>query len=163
AFNKFIQTNSDFKLVIVGKKGWLYKDIFEKVKIMKLEEKIIFTDHVSDPELIWFYKNAFCLVLPSFYEGFGIPVLEAMDFDCPVIASYSSSLPEIGGDASLYFDPKNPYDLLEKLKFLKENKELRQELIIKGKQRIKNFSWEKCGKETLDVIIGSVLKRTDPI
>ena len=152
AFDKFVQTNNDFKLVIAGKKGWLYENIFEKVKTMKLEDKIVFTDHVSDQELIWFYKNAFCLVLPSLYEGFGIPVLEAMNFDCPIIASFSSSLPEIGADACLYFDPKNPDDLLEKLKSLKENKELRKELISKGRQRIKDFSWEKCGKETLYVI-----------
>ena len=159
AFDKFTQTNKEFKLVIVGKKGWLYENIFEKVKTMNLEKKVIFTDHVSDSELIWLYKNAFCLVLPSLYEGFGIPVLEAMNFDCPLIASFSSSLPEIGGDASLYFDPKNPDDLLEKLNSLKENKELRQELITKGRQRIKFFSWEKCGKETLDVILKTVFEQ----
>ncbi len=152
AFDKFVQTNHDFKLVIAGKKGWLYENIFEKVKVMNLENKVIFTDHVSDPELIWLYKNAFCLVLPSLYEGFGIPVLEAMNFDCPVVTSFSSSLPEIGGDASLYFNPKNPDDLLEKLKSLKENKELRKELIAKGRQRIKDFSWEKCGEQTLKII-----------
>jgi len=164
AFDKFIQINRDFKLVIVGKKGWLYKSIFEKVKMMKLEKKVIFTDHVSDSELIQFYKNAFCLVLPSLYEGFGIPVLEAMSYDCPVIASYSSSLPEIGGEASLYFDPKNSDDLLEKLKSLKENEVLRKELTVKGRRRIKDFSWKKCGKETLDVLTGSVLRRrSDPI
>lgn len=156
AFDKFTQTNNDFKLVIVGKKGWLYKDIFEKVKTMKLEDKIIFTDHVTDEDLIWYYKNAFCLTLPSIYEGFGIPVLEAMSYDCPVIASFSSSLPEIGGEASLYFDPKNSDDLLEKLESLQNNNELRKQLISKGQQRIKDFSWEKCGKETLNVIIDSV-------
>ena len=76
-----------------------------------------------------------------------------MSYDCPVIASYSSSLPEIGGDASLYFDPKNPDDLLEKLRTLQDNNELRKELISKGQQRIIDFSWEKCGKETLEVIL----------
>lgn len=158
AFDKFLQINSDFKLVVVGKKGWLYESIFEKVKIMKLEEKIIFTGHVSDEELIWYYKNASCLVLPSFYEGFGIPVLEAMSRDCPTILSMTSSLPEIGDDASLYFDPKNSDDLLEKLKSLSENKELRKELITKGKQRIKNFSWEKCGEQTLEIIKKAAIK-----
>ena len=162
AFSKFLQINKDFKLIIVGKKGWLYESIFEKVKAMKLEKKVIFTDHVSDSELIWLYKNAFCLVLPSLYEGFGIPVLEAMNFDCPVVASFSSSLPEIGGDASLYFDPKNPDNLLEKLKSLKENKELRKELIAKGRQRIKDFSWEKCGEETLQVLTKVVFNRVSP-
>jgi glycosyltransferase involved in cell wall biosynthesis len=159
AFDKFLLTNNNFKLVIVGKKGWLYKNIFEKVKTMKLEDKIIFTGHVTDEELIWYYKNAFCLTLPSIYEGFGIPVLEAMSYDCPVIASFSSSLPEIGGEASLYFDPKNSDDLLEKLRTLQDNNELRKELISKGQQRIKDFSWEKCGRETLDVIVNAVRVR----
>ncbi|MFA6017264.1 MAG: glycosyltransferase family 1 protein [Patescibacteria group bacterium] len=156
AFAKFSFTNEDFKLVIVGKKGWLYDNIFEKVRNMKLEERIIFTDHVPDEELVWYYKNAFCLALPSLYEGFGIPILEAMNYDCPVISSFSSSLPEIGGEACLYFDPKNPDDLLEKLNTLQNNVVLRNELIIKGKQRIKDFSWEKCGRETLDVILKTV-------
>ena len=163
AFSEFALTNKDFKLIIVGKKGWLYNDIFEKVKIMKLKDKIIFAGHVDDNELVGYYKNAFCLVLPSLYEGFGIPVLEAMSYGCPVISSFTSALPEVGGDASLYFDPKNSGDLLEKLRELKDNKELRKELILKGRQRIKNFSWEKCGRETLDVIIGSVLLRSVPI
>lgn len=152
AFSKFSQINIDFKLVIVGKKGWLYKSPFEKARSMKLEDKVIFAGHISDEELIWYYKNAFCLVLPSLYEGFGIPVLEAMSYGCPTVLSMSSSLPEIGDDASLYFDPKDSDDLLEKLLALKDNKKLRKELISKGKQRIKNFSWEKSGQETLEII-----------
>ena len=167
AFDKFIRINKDFKLIIVGKKGWLYESIFKKIKTLNLENKIIFTGHISDQELIWYYKNAFCLALPSLYEGFGIPVLEAMSYDCPTIISMTSSLPEIGGDASLYFDPKNSDDLLEKLNTLYQNKQLRKGLILKGKQRIKNFSWEKCAKETLDVITGSItgsdpMLRSDP-
>lgn len=156
AFEKFSQVNKDFKLVIVGKKGWLYESIFEKVKALGLEDKVIFTGHIVDEELIGYYKNAFCLALPSLYEGFGIPVLEAMSYGCPTIISMTSSLPEIGGDASLYFDPKSSDDLLEKLNFLNNNKNLRKELISKGKKQIKDFSWEKCGKETLDVLTGSV-------
>ncbi len=152
AFNKFIQINKDFKLVLVGKKGWLYESIFEKVKTMRLENKVIFTGHITDEELVSYYTNAFCLTLPSLYEGFGIPVLEAMSYNCPVISSFSSSLPEIGGDACLYFDPKNTDDLLEKLNILQNNSKLRKELILNGKQRIKDFSWKKCGKETLEVI-----------
>jgi len=158
AFNKFVQINKNYKLVIVGKKGWLYKSIFEKVKKMNLEKKIIFTDHVSDEKLVTFYKNAFCLVIPSLYEGFGIPLLEAMSYGCPTVVSMNSSLPEIGGEASLYFDPKNSSDLLEKLIYLKNNDQSRKELISKGKKRIKNFSWKKCAKETLDIIVKTVKK-----
>ena len=156
AFNKFLEQNKNFKLVIVGKKGWLYEDIFKKVKTLKLEDKVIFTDHITDEELVWYYQNAFCFVLPSLYEGFGIPILEAMSNNCPTIISMNSSLPEVGGEASLYFDPKNSEDLLEKIVTLQKNKELRKELITKGKKRVKDFSWDKCGSETLSVIISSV-------
>lgn len=156
SFDQFVKSNKNFKLVIAGKKGWLYESIFEKVKSMNLEEKVFFADHVSDEELIWLYQNAFCLVQPSLYEGFGIPVLEAMSYGCPVVSSFSSSLPEVGGDAGLYFDPKNSEDLYDKLMELKENEPLRKEFVIKGKKRVKEFSWEKCGEETLDVIISTV-------
>ncbi len=152
AFDKFVKTNINFKLIIVGKKGWLYESIFEKVRTMKLDDKVMFTGHITDEELVGYYVNAFCLTLPSLYEGFGIPVLEAMSYNCPVIASFSSSLPEIGGDACLYFDPKNSDDLFEKLKILQNNSKLRKELILKGKKRINDFSWKKCGKQTFEVI-----------
>lgn len=152
AFNKFKNFYPEFRLLIVGKKGWLFESIFKKVKELRLDKKVIFTGYISDQQLVWFYKNAFCLVLPSFYEGFGLPVLEAMSYNCPTVISISSSLKEIGGSASLYFDPKNSSDLLEKLILLKEHPELRKELIDKGNLQIKKFSWENCGKQTLNVI-----------
>ena len=91
SFSEFVKTNPAFKLIITGKKGWLYKVIFDKVMNLKLESKVIFTDFVTDATLKELYKNAFCLVLPSFYEGFGIPILEAMNQGCPVISSNKSS------------------------------------------------------------------------
>jgi glycosyltransferase involved in cell wall biosynthesis len=156
AFEKFKNFYPEFKLIIAGKKGWLYEKIFNLVTDLGLEADVYFTDYVTDNQLVFLYKNAFCFVLPSFYEGFGIPVLEAMSFDCPVISSFCSSLPEIGADACLYFDPNNVFDLVEKLKLLKEDKKLRKELIKKGQKRIKEFSWEKCGKQTLEIIKSSL-------
>lgn len=153
AYKKFFEQFSKFKLVIAGKKGWLYDEIYEEVKKLKLEKKIVFTGYVTDEQINWLYKNAFCFVLPSLYEGFGIPLLEAMSFNCPVISSFTSSLPEVGDEACLYFDPKNEDDLLEKLVSLKENESLRQELIEKGKKRLKLFSWNKCAQETLEIIV----------
>ncbi|MFZ6034987.1 MAG: glycosyltransferase family 4 protein [Patescibacteria group bacterium] len=152
AFYKFKHLYPDFKLVIAGKKGWLYEKIFDLVTDLGLEDDVYFTDYISDNQLIFLYKNAFCYVMPSLYEGFGIPPLEAMSMGCPVISSITSSLPEISGDAALYFDPKSPFDLVEKLKKLKETPELRKSLIKKGYHRIKQFSWETCASETLDVI-----------
>lgn len=151
AFKLFSMNNPQFQLVITGKKGWLYDEIFNEVRNQGLEQKIIFTGYVPDEELPTLYKNAFCFVLPSLYEGFGIPLLEAMSFKCPVISSNTSSLPEIGGDACLYFDPRDENELVEKLEKLKDSK-LRDELSKKGSERIKLFSWEKCATQTLEVI-----------
>ncbi len=152
AFGLFREKYPDFKLVIAGKKGWLYEDLYREINNTVYQDKIIFTDFISDNQLVDLYKNAFSYVLPSLYEGFGIPVLEAMSYGCPAICSYTSSLPEIAGDAALYFDPENFQELAEKLTILKENKELRNELIKKGKERTKKFSWEKCGEETLNIL-----------
>ena len=152
AFKEFNQIYPDFKLVIGGKKGWLYEDIFNEVETQNIKNKVIFPGYVSNDEENHLYKNAFCFVLPSFYEGFGIPILEAMSFNCPVICSSSSSLPEVGGDACLYFDAKDEKDLLEKLLTLKEEPDLYKELINEGKKRIKEFSWKKSAEETLNII-----------
>lgn len=152
AFYKFKQIHSEFKLVVAGKKGWLYEKIFDLVTELGLEDDVYFTDYVSDNQLIFLYKNAFCFVMPSLYEGFGIPPLEAMSFGCPVVSSMSSSLPEVAGEAALYFDPKNPVDLVEKLESLNKNPQLRKELIKKGEKRIKQFSWINCAAKTLEVI-----------
>lgn len=152
AFQKFHKENKDFKLVIAGKKGWLYDEIFSLVKKMKMQENVVFTGFVSDLELHNLYKNAFCFVLPSFYEGFGIPMLEAMAHDLPVIAAGSSALPEVGGDACLYFDPYYYDTLTRLLKRIKKDERLRKTMIEKGKKRVQLFSWSKCAEETLKVL-----------
>ncbi len=152
AFSSFKKNHPNFKLVIVGKKGWLYEEIFNETKKLGLENAVVFTDYVTDDELGSLYRGAFCLVMPSLYEGFGIPILEAMSFNCPVVSSFSSSLPEVGGDACLYFDPESEADLLDKLTTLKGNENLRKELIKKGKERVKLFSWQTCAEKTLELI-----------
>ena len=90
--------------------------------------------------------------MPSLYEGFGLPVLEAMKYGCPVIISNVSSLPEAGGDAVLYCDPENVDDIAKNLKLLSEDSELREELIKKGYEQVKKFAWEKTARETLKVL-----------
>ena len=146
------KTHPEFTLVITGKKGWLFDQVFKEAKNLYLENKIIFTGYVTDAQLVSLYQKAFCFVLPSFYEGFGIPVLEAMSFGCPVISSFSSSLPEVGGEAALYFDPDNYVRLVDQIVLLTKDKRLRQDLIKKGYQRIKLFSWDKCANETLKIL-----------
>ncbi len=156
AFKLFHEKNPEFKLVLVGKKGWLYDSIFEEVKTQGLSETVIFTDYIPDADVSELYKNALCFVMPSLYEGFGIPILEAMAHNCPVISSHTSSLPEIGGDACLYFDAKDEKDLLQDIERLYEDKDLAKKLIQKGKERIKEFSWERSAKETLEILKNAI-------
>jgi glycosyltransferase involved in cell wall biosynthesis len=152
AFSQVVQKHPHLSLVIVGKHGWLYEDILKAPQKFGVAEKVKFVSFVPDHDLAAFYTHAICYVLPSLYEGFGLPVLEAMAYNCPVITSNVSSLPEAGGDAALYIDPKNAGDIAEKIMSLVENPHLRKELIEKGKKQIKKFSWEKTAKETLAVL-----------
>lgn len=142
----------DLELVIIGKKGWLYEEILAAPEKFGVKERVKFLHSVDDEELQVFYKHAVCYVLPSLYEGFGLPVLEAMQYKCPVITSNVSSLPEAGGDAALYVDPEDTDDIAEKILKLIKDEKLRKELVEKGKEQVKKFSWEKTAKETLKVL-----------
>lgn len=142
----------DTKLVIVGKKGWLFEDILNAPKKYGVTESVMFLDFVKDEDLPMLYKNAIAYILPSLYEGFGLPVLEAMNHECPVITSNVSSLPEAGGDACLYVDPENTEDIAKKMEMILEDRDLRRSLIAKGKKQVEKFSWDKTAKETLDVL-----------
>lgn len=150
AFSKIEREN--LILIIVGKKGWLYEDILSAPQKFGVGERVKFLDFVEDKDLPSLYKNALCFVLPSLYEGFGLPVLEAMKYGCPVLTSNVSSLPEAGGDAAIYFDPTDAEDIASKIQKVISNPKLRQELIEKGYNQIKKFSWEKTAKETLRVL-----------
>jgi glycosyltransferase involved in cell wall biosynthesis len=144
--------SNDLELVIVGKRGWMYEEILRAPEKYKIEDKVKFLDYVSDEDLPLFYQNALCFVLPSLYEGFGLPVLEAMQYGCPVITSNVSSLPEAGGDAAIYIDPKDANDITEKIRMVIGDKNLRKEMIEKGYKQAARFSWEKSAKETLSVL-----------
>lgn len=144
--------DSVIELVIVGKKGWLYEEILAAPRKYGVEEQVKFLEFVTDEDLSTLYQNAICFVLPSLYEGFGLPVLEAMQEGCPVITSNVSSLPEAGGDAAIYVDPKDTDDIAKKMQTLIKSKELQAELREKGYKQVKKFSWEKTAKETLAVL-----------
>lgn len=154
AFARILKEAKDknLELVLVGKRGWLYEEILEAPKKFNIEENVKILEFVNDEDLQLLYKNAICFVLPSLYEGFGLPVLEAMVNGCPVITSNVSSLPEAGGDAALYFDPKNVDDMVKKISPLLNNEKLRKEMIEKGYKQAKKFTWEKTAKETLSVL-----------
>lgn len=104
----------------------------------------------SDEDLRWAYRTALALVYPSLYEGFGLPLLEAMSAGCPVISSRAASLPEVGGEAVMYFDPRSEPELIYNLENICTDARLRETLAQKGLERSKRFSWEKCARQTGD-------------
>lgn len=146
--------SKDLQLVIIGKKGWMYEEIIEAPKKFDVETRVKFLDFVPDSDLPSFYKHAEMYVLPSLYEGFGLPVLEAMKYGCPVLTSNISSLPEAGGDAALYFDPTDTHDIAKTIEKVLTNEKLRDDMIKKGYEHIKKFSWQKTAKEVLSVLEG---------
>lgn len=150
AFSLLKNTNTN--LVIVGKKGWLWEEILAAPEKFKIADRVKFLDFVRNEDLPSLYKNAECFVLPSLYEGFGLPVLEAMKFGCPTVISNVSSLPEVGGDAAIYFDPLSVNDMAEKIELVIQDSKLRAEMTEKGYNQVKKFSWEKTAKETLKVL-----------
>ncbi len=152
AFAKIQNKNKDLRLAIVGKKGWLYKEILEAPKQYGVEDRVKFLEFVPDEDLAVLYQNAICLVLPSLYEGFGLPIVEAMSYGCPVITSNVSSLPEAGGEAALYVNPTDSNDIASKIALLIKDEKLRKELREKGYKQAKKFSWEKTARESLRVL-----------
>lgn len=117
----------------------------------KIENSVIFYPLLKDEELAHLYKNALAFIFPSQYEGFGIPVLEAFACGCPVLLSNSSSFPEVAGNAALYFDPYSHDSMLNSVKKIIQSKTLRENLIQKGSERIKLFTWESAYLKTIEV------------
>jgi GT2 family glycosyltransferase/glycosyltransferase involved in cell wall biosynthesis len=148
----------EISLVIVGGKGWLYEEIFREVERVSLKTKIIFTGYVTEEEMICLYNGAKIFVYPSLYEGFGLPPLEAMACGVPVIVSNVSSLPEVVGDAALMFSPESFVELKDKIQELLNDQALSEDLILRGKERVKQFTWEKAAKQTMQVYEESLKK-----
>jgi glycosyltransferase involved in cell wall biosynthesis len=137
--------------VIAGRPGWLYEDIYQRIQALHLEARVRFIKQPSPAHLVALYNGASVLILPSFYEGFGLPVLEAMQCGTPVIASNRACLPEVVGQAGLLFDPDDTAALAEGLRRILHDASLRQELIHRGLERVQRFSWETSARQTLQV------------
>jgi len=149
AFNQL--QSQDLKLVIVGAELKYFSDQ-KMLDEIKLNKNIILTGYVNDKILANFYKNAKLLIFPSFYEGFGIPAIEAMSCGCPVIASNVTSLPEVCADAAYYVNPYLVDDMAGGMDKILNNIELRNELIQKGYQRQSEFSWENSARKLTKII-----------
>jgi len=143
----------DGYLVITGRKDPVYAPELEtKTLSLKLENDVIFTGLVEEEDLVTLYTGALAYVFPSFYEGFGLPPLEAMQCGVPVVASNTSSIPEICGKANaVFFNPQDPQNMAEKIFEITSQKSLREKLIANGLQRVKQFSWQKMTEETLKI------------
>lgn len=154
SFNKLIKKTKtkNLKLVIVGKKGWLYEPIATKVTKLRLEDKVIFTGYVADADLPQLISGAKVYVLPSLWEGFGIPPIEAQACGVPVVVSSTSSLPEIVSESALTVDPTQVSSIASGINKVITNSKLRKELRQKGFKNIERFSWRKCAVLTLKVL-----------
>lgn len=141
----------DYQLVIAGKKDSFHENLEEAVKEANLLDRVVFTGFVTDQELAGLYKNASLYVFPSLSEGFGLPPLEAMAHDLPVVSSNATCLPEVLGDAAEYFDPKSISDMAKTMLKVLSDTELSSKLVKKGQKQIKKYNWRKTAKQTLEV------------
>ncbi len=138
-------------LAIAGGQGWLYEETQKLVAELKLERKVRFLGRVTDLELITLYSMADVFAFPSFFEGFGIPPLEAMACGAPVITSNTSSLPEVAGDAALLVDPNDINALAQAILNILGNEQLRAELVQKGYQQVQKYTWATSARKMLNV------------
>lgn len=140
-----------YKLVLIGGNGWNNEEFYKTIQELNLENYIILTGHVSDEDLVYYYNRASLFVYPSLYEGFGIPLLEAMSCGSPVISSNVSSMPEIVGKAGVLLSPHDEKAWIKAMREVATNRKLAQRLRQLGLQQVKKFSWEKTAKKTLEV------------
>ena len=142
----YASLDTDYPLVIVGKKGWLWEDELAKLGFVAdgkyPNKQIKLLEYISADSLRYFYRGAFCFVFPSLYEGFGLPPVEAMTFGCPVITSNLSCLPEVCGDAAIYVDPYEVSDIKLKMEGLLSQPLLREQMAIAGAQMARSFGME---------------------
>lgn len=147
--SKKMNPSFDFQLVIVGKKAWMFDDIIKAA--MENSNDIVFTDYVSEGDLVKLYNIANLFVYPSIFEGFGLPPIEAMACGVPVAVSNQSALPEVVGEAGVYFNPYDENDIAKKILQITEDEELRLSLLKKSQMQIKKFSWNKSAKKIISV------------
>jgi len=153
AFEKIKKSQPEMKLLLAGATAWNFEETLERIKCSVFAKDIIVTGKVPFESLVVFYRNASAFIFPSIYEGFGIPVLEAMASGTPTIIANNSSLPEVGGKAVLYFDASSSQELAACVARVLSDEALRGQMIAEGLLQVQKFAWEKCAKETLEFII----------
>lgn len=145
---------SNWKLVLAGRLAWKYKHFVESLKTYKYREDVVLTGYLEEKELARVISAAYCLIYPSLFEGFGVPVLEAINCQVPVITSGHSAMEEIAGDSALYINPGNHHDIAEKMQLLYKDENMRSQLIQKGKKITSQYSWDRSA----DLLWQSIMK-----
>lgn len=138
-------------LVLAGGKGWLMADFQKHLSDLGIQANVVMTGYVSDAELIWLYRNCYANLYPSLYEGFGLPVLEGMQFGAPTLTTTSSSVPEVAGDAAILLDPMDVEGWAQAMVRLAENKDERDRLGTAAVERAKQFDWHKSAADLLSL------------
>ncbi len=157
SFEKINKKDKDLHLVLTGKNGYGGEEIRKCIQESPCVRNIIELDYIAPNQLPQFYWNAELFFFPSYYEGFGMPILEALACGCPVITSNTSSIPEASEEAVLYVDPFNVDDIVSKTSLLLNNSKLKKYLIQKGLSHVKKFSWENTAQKTIKAYKGTVL------
>jgi glycosyltransferase involved in cell wall biosynthesis len=152
AFARLPSPASGYQLVLAGKRGWLYDDLFARVGSLGLSDRVLFPGYVADEDKAALISGATALVYPSLYEGFGLPVLEAMACGTPVLTSNVSSLPEVAGDAALLIDPLEVDAIAAGMAHLTADADLRRSLVAKGYAQVRKFSWADAARQVLQVL-----------
>lgn len=145
------QQQAKWNLVFVGKEDYFYVRLKQEAWLQNVEDKTIFTGFVPDRHLATLYQEAWAYIFPSKYEGFGLPPLEAMQYNLPVLSANSTCLPEILGSAALYFDPDDIYGIIKQLQSLELQPGLRAELIRLGQKQIAKYSWKSMAENTFSI------------
>ncbi len=148
---KIIKNKIPTKLVICGFKRWKYAKDINLIDKLKLQNDVITLGFVPDDDLPYLYDSAQCLLLPSLYEGFGIPILEAQACGCPVICSKTGCTPEVSGEATLLVDPYNCKEIAQAIYDILNDRDLRERLIAAGLENVKKFSWSRTARQTLEL------------
>lgn len=150
AFTLLQKSRPELYLILAGKTDANYREHAARVEHDDIKN-VVFTDFISDGQLRWLYEHCAGYVFPSLSEGFGLPPLEAMTHGAPVIASNATAIPEVCGEAAHYFDPLDVHDMAAKIADVLDNEKLRQALISKGRERIKQYSWQRMAEQTLAI------------
>jgi glycosyltransferase involved in cell wall biosynthesis len=138
-------------LVLAGGKGWLMEDFQGYLAELGISDRVILTGYVSDNELIWLYRNCYASLYPSVFEGFGLPVLEGMQFGAPTLSSNTTSMPEVAGDAAILLTPHDPLAWTEAMLDLASGPDKRRQLSLAARTRAKQFDWERSAASMLAI------------